>query len=94
MTGKSNYHRHKKQAEGNACIKCGADKGENRWWCQVCHKVISQGDPGHTVHVGGAPLSDRTILKAYWLGLGLQEYLEREEFLREQAEEVEDGKDA
>ena len=33
-------------------------------------------------------------LKAYWLGMGLQEYLEREEFLREQAEEVEDGKDA
>ena len=35
-----------------------------------------------------------TALKAKWLGLGLQEYLDREEFLRKQAEEVEDGKDA
>lgn len=31
-----------------------------------------------------------TALKAYWLGMGLQEYLEREEFLREQAEEMEE----
>lgn len=35
--------REKKQHPAGKCVRCGKNKGVNRWYCPSCHSAVSRG---------------------------------------------------
>lgn len=46
VTQNKSYRNERKETNkskgNNLCIKCGKDKGANRYWCKACHARITQ----------------------------------------------------